>query len=148
MILDLTQRSVGASWHCWVTNPCQGPSVVWTSTLPILSVVAICYTQNLFLSILLLHLKSSHKSWSIILLGKIFPNAFLVNDFPTSSSVTRLSTWALFKTMVNFQNKMSEIINKISSLEVCLYSTAAIWHTKTNLTKTTRSTNAHDLRYN
>ena len=148
MILDLTQRSVGASWQCWVTNTCQGPSVVWTRTLPILSVVAICYTQNLFLSILLLHLKSSHKAWSIILLAEIFPNAFLVNDFPTSCSVTKLSTWALFKTMVNFQNKMSEIINKISSLEVCLYSTAAIWHTKTNLTKTTRSTNAHDLRYN
>ena len=148
MILDLTQRSVGASWQCWVTNPTQGPSVVWTRILPILSVVAICYTQNLFLSILFLHLKSSHKLWSIILLTEIFTNAFLVNDFPMSSSVARLSTWPLFKTIVNFQNKMSEIINKISWPEVRLYSTGAIWHTKTNLTKTTRSTNAHDWGYN
>ena len=148
MILDLTQRSVGATWQCWVTNPSQGPSVVWTRILPILSVVAICYTQNLFLSILFLHLKSSHKSWNIILLNEIFTNAILVNDFPIISSLTRLSTWPLFKTIVNFQNKMSEIINKISSLEVCLYSTAAISHTKTKLTKTTRSTNAHDLCYN
>ena len=138
MILDLTQRSVGATWQCWVTNPSQGPSVAWTRILPILSVVAICYTQNLFLPILFLHLKSHHKSWSIILLAEIFTNDFLVNDSPMSSSVTRLSTWLLFKTTVNFQNKMSEIINKISSLEVCLYSMAAIWHTKTNLTKTTR----------
>ena len=144
MILDLTQRSVGASWQCWVTNPTQGPSVVWTRILPILSVVAICYTQNLFLSILFLHLKSSHKSWSIILLTEIFTNAFLVNHSPISSSVTRLSTWPLFKTIANFQNKMSEIINKISWLEVCLYSTVAIWHTEINLTKTTTSTNAHD----
>ena len=144
----MIQRSVEASWQCWVTNPCQGPSVVWTRTLAILSVVATCYTQNLFLSILLLHVKSSHKSWSIILPAEIFLNAFWVNYFPTGSSVTRLSTWPLFKTTVNFPNKMSEIINKILSLEVSLYSTAAIWHTKTNLTKTTRSTNAHVLRYN
>ena len=148
MILDLTQRSVGASWQCWVTNRSQAPSVVWTRTLAIVSVVAICYTQNLFLSILFLHLKSRHKSWSIILLTEIFTNDFLVNDSPMSSSVTRLSTWLLFKTTVNFQNKMSEIINKISSLEVWLYSAAAIWHTKTNLTKITRSTNAHDWGYN
>ena len=144
MILDLTQRSLGASWQCWVINPSQGPSSVWTRILPILSAVAICYTQNLFLSILFWHLKSSHKSWTIILLTEIFTNAFLVNDSPMSSSVTRLSTWPLFKIIVNFQNKMSQIINKISSLEVCLYSTEAMWHTKTNLTKTTRSTNAHD----
>ena len=148
MILDLTKRSVGASWQCWVTNSSQGCSLVWTRILPIISVVAICYTQNLFLLILFLHLKSSPKLWSIILLAEIFPNAFLVNDLPMISSLTRLSTWHLFKTTVNFQNKMSEIINKISSLEVCLYSMAAIWHTKTNLTKTTRSTNAHGWGYN
>ena len=148
MILDLTKRSVGASWQCWVTNSSQGCSLVWTRILPIISVVAICYTQNLFLLILFLHLKSSHKLWSIILLTEIFPNAFLVNDFPMISSLTRLSTWHLFKTTVNFQNKMSEIINKISSLEVCLYSTATIWHTKRNLTKTTRYTNVHDWGYN
>ena len=143
MILDLTQRSVGASWQCWVTNPTQGPSVVWTRILPILSLKAICYTEDLFLSILFLNLKSSHKSWTIILLTEIFTNAFLVNHSPISSSVTRLSTWPLFKTIVNFQNKMSEIINKISWLEVRLYSTVATWHTKT-----TRSTNAHDGGFN
>ena len=148
MILDLTNGSVGASWQCLVTNNSQRPSVVWTRILPILSVAAICYRQNLPLSILFLHLKSSHKSWSITLLNEIFTNAFLVNDFPIISSLTRLSTWHLFKTTVNFQNKMSEIINKISSLEVCLYSMVAIWHTKTNLTKTTRSTNAHGWGYN
>ena len=142
------QRSVGTSWQCWVTNSSQRPSVVWTRILPILSVAAISYRQNLLLSILFLHLKSSHKSWSITLLTEIFTNAFLVNDSPMSSSVTRLSTWPLFKTIVIFQNKMSEIINKISSLEVCLYSMSSISHTKTNLTKTTRSTNAHDWRYN
>ena len=142
MILDLTKRSVGASWQCWVTNPSQRRSLVWTS------IAAICYTQNVFLSILFLHLKSSHKSWNLILLNEIFTNAILVNDFSMISSLTRLSTWPLFKTIVNFQNKMPEIRNKISSLEVCLYSTAAIWHTKRNLTKTTRSTNAHDWGYN
>ena len=144
MILDLTKRSVGASWQCWVRSPSQGRSLLWTTILPIISVAAICYTQNLFLSILFLHLKSSHKSWNIILLNEIFTNAILVNDFPIISSLTRLSTWPLFKTIVNFQNQMSEISKKISSLEVCLYSTAAIWHTKRNLTKTTRWTNAHD----
>ena len=148
MILDLTKRSLGASWQCWVTNPTQGPIVVWTRILPTLSVVAISYTQNLFLLILFSHLNSSHKLWSIILLTEIFPSAFLVNDFPMISSLTRLSSWHLFKTTVNFQNKMPEIINKISSLEVCLYSMAAIWYTKTNLTKTTRSTNAHGWGYN
>ena len=148
MILDLTKRSVGASWQCWVRSPTQGRSLLWTTILPIISVAAICYTQNLFLSILFLHLKSRHKSWSITLPTEIFTNDFLVNHSPMSSSVTRLSTWPLFKTTLNFQNKMSEIINKISSLEVCLYSTATIWHTKRNLTKTTRYTNVHDWGYN